>query len=94
MTIRAAVVRDSDGLVVNVIVAPDLSFPVEAGHTLREALGAGPGWTWNGTTFDAPPAPTPRDRSGDDLTAEEVAAELVRKGLVDRAEFDAIKTGR
>lgn len=52
---RAAVVRDSDGLVVNVISVTDLLHPVDSGQTLIESDEAGPGWTWDGTIFTAPP---------------------------------------
>ena len=38
--------------------------------------------------------PPPPPKSAATLTAEEVATELVRKGVVTRAEFDTIKTKR
>ncbi len=53
------------------------------------------GWSFDGRDFTPPPAPPPtRPRSVDPLSAEEIATELVRKGLVTRAEFDTIKTSR
>lgn len=55
---RYAVI-DASGSVVNVILwdalaAPD--FTIE-GHTLVAADEAGPGWTYDGTSFIAPPPP-------------------------------------
>jgi len=50
---RYSVVRDSDGLVTNVIEGDGTQDP-GPNHTLRVAGNAGPGWTWNGTGFDPP----------------------------------------
>lgn len=75
---RAAVVRDSDGLVTNVIEVPDLLFPVETGHALVESDEAGPGWTWDGTVFRAPPPPPPPPTPAELLDAEIARAPFVR----------------
>ena len=55
------------------------------------------GSTYDGTVFTPPAVPPPPkapDRVAANLTAEEIATELVRKGLVSRAEFDTVKTSR
>ena len=87
---RAAITRDRDGFVINVIVVEDLDFPVDKGHTLREALNAGPGWTWNGVGFNlpppAPPAPTPRQQIINKLRADPV----FKAGILDSLEARGI----
>ncbi len=52
------------------------------------------GWSFDGRDFTPPPPIPTRARSLDPLNAEEIATELVRKGLVTRNEFDTIKTSR
>ncbi len=51
-------------------------------------------WIRLGNTPDPFVTPVPPSKSDANLTAEEVATELVRKGLISRTEFDAIKTQR
>ncbi len=52
------------------------------------------GWFYDGAVFTAPPVPSRPPKSEAPLNAEELATELVRKGIITRAEFDAIKTSR
>ena len=52
------------------------------------------GWSYDGTIFTAPSSPVRPPKSDAPLTAEEVATELVRKGLITRIEFDTVKTSR
>ena len=85
---RAAVIRDGDGLVVNVIAVEDLTFLVDPGHTLRDARGAGPGWTWNGVNFDPPPL-----QSINDLRAAieaEFIAESVKRAAAHVEDWDTL----
>lgn len=56
---RAAIVRDSDGFVTNVISVDDLSHPVNLGHTLIQTDIAGPGWSYDGTAFIPSPEALP-----------------------------------
>ena len=51
-------------------------------------------WIRQGNTPDPFIPPLPPLKSEENLSAEEVATELVRKGLVSRAEFDSIKNAR
>ena len=51
-------------------------------------------WIALGNTPDPFIPPVRPPKSAANLSAEEVATELVRKGLISRAEFDAIKTRR
>ena len=60
--VRKALIRTTDGFVVNVIEIDDASvWPVPNGHRLQASLVAGPGDTWNGTRF-VPSAPPPPPR--------------------------------
>ena len=70
---RMAVVRDSDGLVVNVIEYDpviSVAWPVPAGHRLIEAQRAGPGETWDG----AASRPAPKVPRGPTQEQQEYAA--------------------
>jgi len=78
---KAAVVRDGDGLVVNVIAVANLRFPVGPGHTLRNARGAGPGWTWVTGNFNPPPLPPPGPTDADIADAK-IAADNALLGIV------------
>ena len=89
---RAAIIRDSDGFVANLIVVEDLDHPVDAGHTLVATDMAGPGWNYDGIKFSPPPTPPPLPPA--DLTAEELASLLVGKNTITRAEINTIKTDR
>lgn len=51
-------------------------------------------WIRQGNTPTPFVPPVRPPKSDAPLSGEEVASELVRKGLVTRAEFDAVKTGR
>lgn len=74
-------------------------FPVAPPLVWVDLAGVSPvpsvGWSYDGTVFTAPPPASPLPpRSAAPLTAEEIATELVRKGLLLRSEFDAVKTSR
>ncbi len=63
---RRAVVRDGDGLVLNVIeIEGNSIWPIPAGCTLVDAVTSGsPGDTWDGDQFIAPePSPSPDYRA-------------------------------
>ena len=62
---RAAVVKDSDGFVTNVIAVANLNFPVDAGHTLIKSDDANPGDTWDGAIF-IPPVAAPIEPTKDE----------------------------
>ena len=73
-------------------------FPVAPALTWVDITGITPApevrWFYDGRDFTAPLAPVRPPKSEAPLSAEELATELVRKGLISRAEFDAIKTNR
>jgi len=72
-------------------VAPDLIWI----DITTEAPKPKVGWFYDGTNFAVPPPPPPAPpKSAANLSAEEIATELVRKGLVSRVEFNAIKNAR
>ena len=77
---RAAVVRNSDGFVANLIEVNNLDFPVAPGHTLRRAGHAGPGWIWNGRRFTRP-VETPAVPTKDELLVTDVNAALTINDL-------------
>ena len=76
-----------------------VQFPVAPALTWVDITGIVPspeiGWSFDGRDFTAPsPLPPPPPKSAENLSAEEVATELVRKGLITRAEFNDIKSTR
>lgn len=90
---RAAIVRDSDGLVTNVISVGDLSHPVDPGHTLIETDVAGPGWSYDGASFNPPPPPPLdelKDAKKDEFINEGVAR--IAAQVPDWDTLDTIKT--
>ena len=57
---RKALIRQSDGLVVNMIEwLPDSSWPVPAGHYLIDGSTGNPGDTWDGVKFIPQVVPIP-----------------------------------
>ena len=62
---RKALIRTSDGLVVNVILIEDgANWPIPTGHELRDAEGASPGDTWNGVKYVKPVPVVVKPQSG------------------------------
>ena len=58
---RKALIRDADGLVINIIVVGEV-IPFFPGHSLQDAGDASIGDTWDGVAF-IKPIPTPNLRA-------------------------------
>lgn len=87
---RQAVIRTSDGLVVNVIeLEPGANWTPPPGHSTRVSDVAGPGDTWTGTRFNRGPAPAPTAEALARASARTKLRGAVWLGLTD-AEIDAV----
>lgn len=74
-------------------------FPVSSALTWVDITGITPapavGWSYDGTSFTAPPPPPlPPPKSDAPLTAEELATQMITDGTMTRAKVDAIKARR
>ena len=62
---RKALIRDSDHLVMNVILLEEgADWLVPSGHTLQDADNAGPGDTWDGSKYVKPAPVVVKPQSG------------------------------
>lgn len=78
---RQAVIRTSDGFVVNVIeLKSKANWPIPEGCYLKRAAKHGsPGDTWDGTTFVSPPDVEPEPTETEKLEARIAALEAVNE---------------
>lgn len=76
---RKALIRNSDGLVENIIEA-DEDFVPPNSYALRPAEAADIGHTWNGSEFVAPPPPVPPLPAP--LSARQIRLALAMNGLL------------
>ena len=72
-------------------VAPTLAWTDISGITPAPKVG----WSYNGIVFTAPtPLPPPPPKSATPLTAEELAAQMIKDGTMTQAKIDALKAAR
>jgi len=74
-------------------------FPVSPALEWVDITGVMPqpevGWAYNGVAFiQPPPPPTPPPKADADLTAEELAAQMIKDGTMTQAKINAIKAAR